>query len=425
MPEGRPTVKPILPYNPWRELTMSGPLFGTVVVDLSRHLPGPLAAHLLADLGARVVKVEEPRTGDPARLAPPVVRSSEGLRSSLAALLLSGVESVALDLKEPAARRVLEDLLERADVLLETFRPGTLGRLGFPPETLRERYPRLVVCSLSGWGQDGPYAARAGHDLTYQALAGALAPTAATPAYPAADLTGAWAAVTSILAALLERQRTGQGTWIDTSLYDAALHLNLVGWANEARRAASPGEPHGLAGALPCYRLYETADGRHLAVAPLEEHFWRRFCEAAGRPDLVPDLVEAQYREDVASHDRVAALVAGRTLAEWRELLAEVDVPVEPVLSAAEAASHPQAAARGVLETAADGIHRLAFPARFGGTRPRAATAYPELGEHTDAVVQELAGEAATMTRRQRRRAGIGRRRSFRRWLTLKALSRR
>ncbi|HSL81199.1 MAG TPA: CaiB/BaiF CoA-transferase family protein, partial [Thermoanaerobaculia bacterium] len=175
---------------------MSDPLRGILVVDLSRHLPGPLAAQLLASLGARVVKVEEPRAGDPVRLAPPVVRTGPrtgtGPTSSLAALLLSGVESVALDLKRPGGREVLERLLERADVLLETFRPGTLARLGFPPEELRERFPRLVVCSLSGWGEDGPYAARAGHDLTYQALAGALAPTAATPAYP----------VTSILASL-------------------------------------------------------------------------------------------------------------------------------------------------------------------------------------------------------------------------------
>lgn len=399
----------------------SSPLSGLLVVDLSRHLPGPLAAHLLADLGARVVKVEEPRTGDPVRLAPPLVETPSGPRGSLAALLLSGVESVALDLKEPAARRVLEDLLERADVLLETFRPGTLARLGFPPEELRERYPRLVVCSLSGWGQDGPYAERAGHDLTYQALAGALAPTAATPAYPAADLTGAWAAVTSILAALLGRERTGEGTLVDTSLYDAALHLNLVGWANEARRPATPGEPHGLAGALPCYRLYETADGRELAVAPLEERFWRRFCEAAGRPDLL----KLQYREDEASHRRVAELVAGRTLAAWRELLAEVDVPVEPVLSAEEAASHPQAEARGVVARGDDGLHRVAFPARLGGGRPRAGGRYPELGEDTDRIVEELGGEAAGMSPRQRRRAGVGRRRSLKRFVAEWVLSRR
>lgn len=406
----------------------SAPLDGILVVDLSRHLPGPLAAQLLASLGARVVKVEEPRTGDPVRLAPPVVKG----RSSLAALLLSGVESVALDLKKPAGREVLERLLARADVLLETFRPGTLARLGFPPEELLERYPRLVVCSLSGWGEDGPYAHRAGHDLTYQALAGALAPTAATPAYPAADVTGAWSAVTAILAALLDRERAGEGgpqsgkgARIDASLYDAALHLNLVGWADRAasggERSRAVGESHGLAGALPCYRLYRTADGGFLAVAPLEEHFWRRFCEAAGREDLR----KLQYREDEQAHRRVAELVAGRTLAEWRELLADFDLPVEPVLSAAEAEAHPQARARGLLHRGDDGLLRLAYPARLDGRRPAAGDRFPELGEDTDRVLRELGGEAAGAARHRRRRAGVGRPHSLKRLLAGWWLSRR
>jgi alpha-methylacyl-CoA racemase len=398
----------------------ASPLQGHLVVDLSRHLPGPLAVQLLASLGARVIKVEEPTAGDPVRLAPPLVRTSARTRSSLAALLLSGVESVALDLKKPAGREVLDRLLERADVLLETFRPGTLARLGFPPEELRKRHPRLVVCSLSGYGADGPHAARAGHDLTYQALAGALAPTAAMPAYPAADVTGAWSAVAAILAALVERGRTGQGARIDASLYDAAVHLNLVGWAAEAGRSRALGEPHGLSGALPCYRLYRTADGGLLAVAPLEEHFWRGFCDLAGRPDLR----RLQYREDEEAHRRVAEVVASRTLAEWRELLAEADLPIEPVLTAAEAVAHPQLEARDLLRRAEDGLYRLAFPARFDKARPRATERFAELGEDTDAVVDELYGEtpADSSTRRW---AGVGPRASIKRRLSGWWLSRR
>lgn len=399
----------------------SSPLDGLLVVDLSRHLPGPLAAQLLASLGARVIKVEEPREGDPVRLAPPLVRTRQGTRSSLGALLLSGVESVALDLKKPAAREVLERLLDLADVLLETFRPGTLARLGFPPEELRKHHPRLVVCSLSGYGADGPHAARAGHDLTYQALAGALAPTAAMPAYPAADVTGAWSAVASILAALVERGRTGEGTWIDASLYDAAAHLNLVGWAAEARRSRGLGEPHGLAGALPCYRLYRTADGGLLAVAPLEEHFWRAFCDLAG----CPDLRKLQYREDEESHGKVATLVASRTLAEWMDLLAAADLPIEPVLTAAQAAEHPQLQARDLLRRAEDGLYRLAFPARFGAERPRAAERFPALGEDTEAILDELGGETAAMSPARRRRAGVGPRSSLKRLLSAWWLSRR
>ncbi|HXT51322.1 MAG TPA: CaiB/BaiF CoA-transferase family protein, partial [Thermoanaerobaculia bacterium] len=162
----------------------AAPLRGLLVVDLTRHLPGPLGARLLADLGARVIKVEEPQAGDPVRAAAPLV----GGKSPLAAMLLAGVESVALDLKQPAAVEALRGLLARADVLLESFRPGTMARLGLAPEVLRERYPRLVICSLAGWGQTGPYSARAGHDITYQAIGGALASTGVTPPIPVADV---------------------------------------------------------------------------------------------------------------------------------------------------------------------------------------------------------------------------------------------
>ncbi|HEY2739828.1 MAG TPA: CaiB/BaiF CoA-transferase family protein, partial [Thermoanaerobaculia bacterium] len=282
------------------------PLSGLLVVDLTRHLPGPLAAHLLADLGARVIKIEEPALGDPVRHAPP----RRGDTGALAAILLSGVESVALDLKQPAARQVLEALLARADVLLESFRPGTLERLGFAPEELRIRYPRLILCSISGWGQSGPYAARAGHDLTYQALAGSLAPTASPtspsmPAVPVADVTGAWSAVTAILASLIEREKTGEGTTIDAALFDGAVHANLASWASEAEGAKTVGESLPLTGALPCYNLYRTAEGDTLALAALEPHFWELFCRAAGRPDLI----RHHYRSRERSRRKVAALV--------------------------------------------------------------------------------------------------------------------
>ena len=344
-------------------------LSGTLVVDLSRHLPGPLAGRLLADLGARVVKIEEPSQGDP-------VRNVRGL----GALLLSGIESVALDLKEPDGQAVLSRLLERADVLLESFRPGTLARLGFSPDLLRELHPRLVVCSVTGWGQSGPYAARAGHDLTYQAVAGSLAPTAAMPAVPVADLVGAWSAVSAILAALLERQRTGRGRHIDAALVDAGVHANLVSWAMEAEGPKAVGENLPLTGALPCYRLYRTADDRLLALGALEPHFWRRFCEAAG----CPGLRHRQYSASKRVVRQMEALVRSRSLSQWMELFAREDIPAEPVLSAAEARNHPQVKERGMLS---EGI---GYPALVDGVRPRAEARFPDLGEHTDAWLQDL-----------------------------------
>ncbi|MFY9822744.1 MAG: CaiB/BaiF CoA-transferase family protein [Thermoanaerobaculia bacterium] len=380
-------------------------LSGTFVLDLSRHLPGPLAGRLLADLGARVVKVEEPALGDPVRLTPPV---REGV-GALGGILLAGVESVALDLKDPGGREVLERLLARADVLLESFRPGTLARLGFPPEELRRRFPGLVICSLTGWGQSGPYKARAGHDLTYQAAAGTLAPTAGgMPALPVADLIGGWSAVTAILAALLERQRTRQGQWIDASLYDAALHANLVGWAMEVGGAKGVGEPLPLTGALPCYDVYETADGRQLALGALEPHFWQRLCRAVDRGDLA----RRQYSASRRVRRQVRELIRSRTLAQWMEILGREDVPAEPILSAAEARVHPQAVDRAVLSAGPDSMPRVAFPARFDGERPRPGGRAPELGEHTKALLAELGVPRDVETS-----PGVGRRFSLKRWL--------
>lgn len=382
------------------------PLSGLLVVDLSRHLPGPLTARLLADLGARVVKVEEPTLGDPVRQAPP----RRGGTGALAAILLAGIESVALDLKQQGARTVLEHLLERADVLIESFRPGTLGRLGFPPEELRERHPRLVVCSISGWGQGGPYARRAGHDLTYQALAGTLASTAASvtmPAVQTADLTGAWSAVSSILAALLERERTGRGRHIDAALFDAAVHANLTAWADEAGGRKAVGERLQLTGALPCYNLYRTAEGDTLALAALEPHFWRRFCEAAGRKDLI----RLQFKTADRARRKVASLIRSRTRAEWMDLLVREDIPAEMVLSAAEVRAHPQTRERSVLAEGPDALPRLGFPTRFDNERPRAGARVPGLGEHTRAVLEELG------IREYEESYGVGRRFSWKRLL--------
>lgn len=386
------------------------PLDGVFVLDLSRHLPGPLAARLLADLGARVVKVEEPSLGDPVRQAPPR-RAGVG---SLAAVLLGGVESVALDLKQPGAAAALEGLIARADVLLESFRPGTLARLGFPPEELRSRHPRLVICSVTGWGPAGARADRAGHDLTYQALAGALAPTAAMPAVPVADLVGAWSMVSGVTAALFRRERTGRGAHLDAALYDAAVHGNLTNWAEEGGDGPhGVGEPLPLTGSLPCYRIYETADGHSIAFAPLEPHFWKRFCRAVGRDDLAG----RQYSTSPKAHRDVAEVLRGRTRAEWERIFAQEDLPAEPVLSAAEARARPQMRERGLLSEGPEGLPRVAYPVRFDGERPPPGGAVPEIGEHTGAVLTELGLPQAELSPSERRKRGIGRRFSLRRML--------
>jgi len=394
----------------------AAPLAGLLVVDLSRHLPGPLVGRLLADLGARRIKVEEPELGDPVRQAPPL---RDG-RSALAAMLLSGAESVALDLKREGGRRVLGALLARADCLLESFRPGTLARLGFAPEELRRRFPRLVIASLSGFGQEGPAAGRAGHDLTYQAAAGLLRPGLGMPGLPAADLLGAWSTFSAVLAALYERERSGQGVWLDASLLDGAVHGNLVGWAERAAgpaAGATAGGAGDLAGDLPCYNLYRARDGEVVALALLEAKFWRRFCERTGRRDLR----RLQYRREPAARRQVADLIASRPAGEWARLFAAEDLPAEVVPGRAGDAGGPQVAprvaAREILRTGGDGLPRLAFPVRFDGERPGGEGELPRLGGATRALVAELGDPmagAGRLARIARKRAGIGRRWSWR-----------
>ncbi len=375
------------------------PLEGVLVVDLSRYLPGPLAAKMLANLGARVIKVEEPEFGDPVRAAPPIERGA----STLARLLLAGVESVAMDLGRPQARAALEAILARADVLLESFRPGKLADFGLRPESLTERHPRLIVCSLSGWGGFGPASGRAGHDLTYQAAAGALAATGGMPNLPTADLVGAFAAVSAVNAALVGRERTGRGTVIDASLFDAAAVANLT---NVAARSEKDAEPAPLTGAYPCYRIYETSDGRRFALAALEPRFWQRFCDAIARPGLS----RLQYRRDSASHDSLEEVFAGRTGLEWRDLCHEADVPGDLVATTSEADRSDQMSARGL----AVGDGRLPFPAILDGRRPSTAAHLPRLGEQTLRVLEEFGLESAGLGRRARRAAGIGRRMTLR-----------
>jgi crotonobetainyl-CoA:carnitine CoA-transferase CaiB-like acyl-CoA transferase len=382
------------------------PLADHLVVDLSRHLPGPYAARILRDLGARVIKVEEPTMGDPVRQAPPRRRGD----SALAAALLAGLESIALDLRRDGARGVLDRLLAGADVLLESSRPDGLERLtGAGPEEMARRYPRLVVCSISGWGQTGPYRLRTGHDLGYQALAGSLAPVDGMPALPAADLLGGWSAASAILAALVERGRTSRGSIIDAPLLDAAGHGNLMAWVEETRAESAVGEPLALTGAYPCYNVYATRDGGRVALACLEPVYWKRFCKLVGRRDLVT----LQYRRDPESRRRVAQVVAGKTRREWEELFVANDLPAEPALSAAESRAHAQVRHRELVLDGADGLPRLAYPALIDGERPRAPERLPKLGEHTETILAELDCPEAELGHKARRAAGIGRRRTL------------
>ena len=324
---------------------MPRPLAGYKVLDLSRILAGPFAAQLLADLGAEVIKVEPPE-GDPAR---PLAALFEALNH--------GKECRTIDFRSSADLDRLRAWVQEADVLLDSFRPGVLQGLGLDAARLHALNPRLVMVSITGYGQHGPWAQKAGHDLNFMALSGVLdqmrAPTGelALSNVQWGDLAGGSAmACIAVLAAVFEAQKTGQGRQLDVSMVHG-LHAQLVmPKATGAMLAPLLGRRPGagedlLNGVLPCYNLYATQDGRHLAVGALEFKFWKAACEVFGRPDWVQrhwQRGQLPGSPDCAAlRAEVAQLVASQPLAVWSERFAQADACVTPVLTLEEAQAHP------------------------------------------------------------------------------------
>lgn len=321
-------------------------LSGIRVLDLSQYLPGPYCAQMLADLGAEVVKVEPP-AGDPLRRFDPP--DADGLAACYK-LLNAGKRVILLDLKAAADQETLSRLLQKADVLVESFRPGTLDRLGFPRHRLQALRPDLVHVAISGWGQSGPYRLRAGHDLTYMALGGGLiaSGTAATPLMsypPVADHGSAVQGVAAVCAALFARSRGAGGAYLDISLMETVL-----GWQSMAltlaRRGQAPRRGDDLlTGGAAYYNLYRCACGGFAVLAPIEEKFWRAFCLAVGRPEWVARQHEPLPQEALKAD--VAVLFGSRSLAQWQTVLDPVDCCFEAVPELAALAQHPHIQARG------------------------------------------------------------------------------
>lgn len=371
------------------------PLAGMRVLDFSRLLPGPYCTLLLADLGADVVKVEDPDGGDSLRSMPPMA----GELSALFHALNRNKRSLALRLKGPEGVRALLRLVPNFDVVVEGFRPGVMARLGLSYEVLAQANPRVIVCSLSGYGQQGPLAGRAGHDLTYVARSGVLGysgdeESVGTPGVQVADIGGALFAAVGILAAVQERERTGRGRRVDVALCESSLaflHMHL------GARLALGGLGAPLArgrellnGGAACYRVYRTRDGRHLAVAALEPKFWTAFCDAVERPDLA-DLGWSSGPEGRRAVEEVQAIVGARTLAEWEQFLAGRDLCCEPVREGDEVLEEPALVARGAFFSLRDeregrAVGQLRTPLHLGD---RPATGAPALGQHTEEVLSE------------------------------------
>ncbi len=369
------------------------PLAGVRILDLTRLLPGPFATLVLADLGAEVVKVESPDGGDSLRWMPPLFGSQSGFFHAVN----RNKRSLRLDLRRPQGAAALRRLARRFDALVESFRPGVMDRLGIGVEALRRESPGLVVCSISGYGQDGPYRERAGHDLDYCAVAGVLAmngpPEAPHPlGVQVADLAGgAWPAVAGILAALHRRRETGEGAHVDISMTEGSLALlaMLLGAAAARGRPLERGREL-LSGGAACYGVYRTRDGRFVALGALEPKFFAAFCAAAGRPELGGRQFDDGGRGPRAE---LEALFASRTRDEWARLGEEHDVCLAPVLEGGEPGQDPQLRARGAffeVETPWEGraFPAVATPVRLAGVEPPRRAA-PELGADTEAVLRE------------------------------------
>ena len=362
------------------------------VLDLSRLLPGPVCTLHLADLGADVVKVEDTGAGDYAR----TLGAHGGTASAFYRAVNRNKRSVAIDLKDPRGRGAFLALARSADVVVESFRPGVVASLGVDYDAVRAVRPSIVYASITGYGQTGPRAKAAGHDVNYLGYAGVLDQTGTRGGRPAlsnlqiADLLGgALPAAVAILAAVVGVQRTGRGRYVDVAMADGALAHNIFSLhaLEQAGRTMPRGEDL-LTGGVPCYGVYPTKDGRWLAVGALEDKFWRTVCTTIGRPDLVAGHL-AVGDEGARVRAELDAVFGARTLADWVARFGGVDACVTPVATLDEALRDEQFAARGMVVTDADGAHSYAPPWTISGHAFRVARDAPTQGEHTAEVLRE------------------------------------
>ena len=376
---------------------MAGALRDLKILDFSTLLPGPIGTMILADLGADVLKVEAPYRLDLIRYNPPF---DEG-ESTLYHALNRSKRSIAIDLKQPEGIEIVKKLIGEYDILLEQFRPGVMDRFGLGYQDLKQVNPRLIYCSLSGFGQTGPYRERAGHDITYLSLSGLMSISHRRGQRPmphavqiADILAGSYNSVVAILAAVIHRGSTGEGQHLDISMTDGAIALttHYAPFYLCDGKDLEPEEPY-LVGGVHFYDFYETKDGRYLAVGPVERPFYMQLCQAIGREELMNE-----YDFDHPEMDRLKAemkkIIAGKTRDEWAEIFSRFDACTEPVLTIGEMCEHPLTQARGMIVEVPkpDGSvqRQVGSPFKLSATPPEYRSVGPKLGEHTDEVLQSL-----------------------------------
>ncbi len=383
------------------------PLHGLRVLDLTRLLPGPLATQHLADYGAEVIKVEDTGAGDYAR----TMGAMNGDTSFFYQIVNRGKQSLRLDLKQDAGRDLFLRLVETADVVVEGFRPGVMDKLGIGYDVLRATNARIVLCSISGYGQTGPYAHRAGHDINYIGYAGVLdqiGVAGGAPAIPNLQigdlLGGSLSALLGLLVAVIDAKATGNGRHVDVAMTDAALAHAIFPLAEVlAHGQVRPRGEDLLTGGVPCYGVYETADGRHMAIGALEEKFWAVMCDTLERPDLKPAHL-ATGADGERARAEVAAIFRRRPQAEWVAIFDRVDCCVTPVLRLEESLDDAQIAARGMVLDVG-GARQFAPPVRLSEFELGDVASAPAAGADSEAILADLGLQPAEIARL--RQAGV------------------
>jgi crotonobetainyl-CoA:carnitine CoA-transferase CaiB-like acyl-CoA transferase len=373
---------------------MSKALYGIKVLDLTRLLPGAVCTLMLADMGADVVKIEDPNLGDYARWMPPM---HEGLgvffRSSN-----RNKRSMIIDLKNEAGQKLFYQLIEDADIVIEGFRPGVTERLNVGYHTLKVINPRIVYCSLSGWGQSGPYRDLSAHDANYLALNGVLG-SMANPQLlggQLADIGGSYVGVMGILAALFKRERTGEGDFVDVSLSESAMPFMFVQFV-ESLAAGLKGGNGTLTGLAAFYNVYKSSDGKALTLGAIEPKFWQNFCNIVGHPEWIAkhqDLGEQETLKQV-----LGELFKTKTAQEWHDLLADTDCCFAVVIPPEASIHDPQIQARSMAGIDKDGIPWMRSPVRLVNDDTFSLGDVPQHGEHTDEILEEIGLSAEEIAR--------------------------
>ena len=377
------------------------PLTGIKVLDISRLIPGPFCSMVLADFGADVIKVEEPGRGDYMRWIEPLVKN----QSAAFLVYNRNKSSITLNLKSPEGIQIFYQLVKNSDVVLEGFRPETADRLGVGYEKLRAINPGLIYCAISGYGQDGPYKFRAGHDINYNGLSGILGLTGkageipVSPAVPLGDLCGSLQAVIGILLALMARERTGAGQYVDVAMLDGLLPLigiELSKYATTGRLEVR-GES-AFAGGYLCNTTFETADGKYITLGILEDKFWHNFCSAVGRPEL-KGANFLKPKKDSKLYKTLQDLFKSRTRSQWEDLFRDQDVCFEPVLTLDEVIDHPQIRHRKMVvetEHPSEGtLLQVGITPQLSETPGKISRPAPEVGQHTAKILNSLGYSSA------------------------------